>query len=669
MSDDDRFVARCLRGHETVITATTLRPMLDVNKKGTTFVIRCPHVEDGVICGAPAQIAQRDVSRLLGISASEAKQMMKDMHAQKTGAGVVAPLQPPEPEEPQDDAEASQAWQEALKPQVATIPSPRMPNVSRIPVTPRPTTRPELADDDMADPSTAIRAERPKLERKYPPIRVVEKKDPLAVLKEVINEAGLKDDVTYTLHRIADLMDDGWSTEDFVMTSKQYGVNDAVARGVAMRFKLEWKSHLKQLEEQQRMLERASGPAMGPFSRDRTPGESEPLVPLQAPQYQQMAQQIGMQMLQSNPIMQMWAQSNPRDFEEMVKKVVEQTLKAQQPQQQLGMNLMMGGMNPMMNGMNPMMNGMNPMMGMMGGMNPMMGMMGGMNPYQQMPYATSRRETMTEEKVADIVEQKMASAMNEIKVVLAQIGGAQRPQQQDDPLLKQIVLNMLQQQNQKKEADPMVTMLLQHVLENAGGRGDAIEAMLAQLLQETKKGQDSRSLDLDHLREMINLKSIEGELGLKQREFDDRRESRDLMRQALNEGLTVVGQAFASTMMSRGMGGAPMSMQQQQPVKTEMLQTDDGNIVMRCRACNELIMAPPDAIEVICPFCNAQFPVVDAPDFGDDEGHAPEHVAEEAPVTEPAPRDETVPSESSAQQSARGRGRKTIKHEDAEQNE
>lgn len=663
MSDDDRFVARCLRGHETVITATTLRPMLDVNKKGTTFVIRCPHVEDGVICGAPAQIAQRDVSRLLGISASEAKQMMKDMHAQKTGAGVVAPLQPPEPEEPQDDADASQAWQDALKPQVATIPSPRMPNVSRLPVTPRPTTRPELADDDMADPSTAIRAERPTLERKYPPIRVVEKKDPLAVLKEVINEAGLKDDVTYTLHRIADLMDDGWSTEDFVMTSKQYGVNDAVARGVAMRFKLEWKSHLKQLEEQQRMLERASGPAMGPFSRDRTPGESEPLVPSQAPQYQQMAQQIGMQMLQSNPMMQMWAQSNPRDFEEMVKKVVEQTLKAQQPQQQLGMNPAMMGMNPYMTqqvfpfGVNPMMGGMNPMMGMMGQ---------GAYPYSPSP--PPRRETMTEEKVADIVEQKMASAMNEIKVVLAQIGGAQRPQQ-DDPLLKQIVLNMLQQQNQKKEADPMVTMLLQHVLENAGGRGDAIEAMLAQLLQETKKGQDSRSLDLDHLREMINLKSIEGELGLKQREFDDRRESRDLMRQALNEGLTVVGQAFASTMMSRGMGGAPMSMQQQQPVQTEMLQTDDGNIVMRCRACNELIMAPPDAIEVICPFCNAQFPVVDAPDFGDDEGHAPEHVAEEAPVTEPAPRDETVPSESSAQQSARGRGRKTIKHEDAEQNE
>lgn len=669
MSDDDRFVARCLRGHETVITATTLRPMLDVNKKGTTFVIRCPHVEDGVICGAPAQIAQRDVSRLLGISASEAKQMMKDMHAQKTGAGVVAPLQPPDPEEPQDDADTSQAWQEALKPQVATIPSPRMPNVSRLPVTPRPTTRPELADDDMTDPSTAIRAERPTLERKYPPIRVIEKKDPLAVLKEVINEAGLKDDVTYTLHRIADLMDDGWSTEDFVMTSKQYGVNDAVARGVAMRFKLEWKSHLKQLEEQQRMLERASGPAMGPFSRDRTPGESEPLVPPQAPQYQQMAQQVGMQMLQGNPVMQMWAQSNPAEFDAMVRKVVEQTLKSQQQAQMpMGMNPMMGmGMNPMM--------GQNPYMTQQvfpyGYPNPMMNPMMGMGPGAAYPYSSppARRETMTEEKVADIVEQKMASAMNEIKVVLAQIGGAQRPQQQDDPLLKQIVLNMLQQQNQKKEADPMVTMLLQHVLENAGGRGDAIEAMLAQLLQETKKGQDSRSLDLDHLREMINLKSIEGELGLKQREFDDRRESRDLMRQALNEGLTVVGQAFASTMMSRGMGGAPMSMQQQQPVKTEMLQTDDGNIVMRCRACNELIMAPPDAIEVICPFCNAQFPVVDAPDFGDDEGHAPEHVAEEAPVTEPAPRDETVPSESSAQQSARGRGRKTIKHEDAEQNE
>jgi len=176
-------------------------------------------------------------------------------------------------------------------------------------------------------------------------------------------------------------------------------------------------------------------------------------------------------------------------------------------------------------------------------------------------------------------------------------------------------------------------------------------------------------LDLDHLREMINLKSIEGELGLKQREFDDRRESRDLMRQALNEGLTVVGQAFASTMMSRGMGGAPMNMQHQQPVQTEMLQTDDGNVVMRCRACNEMIMAPPDAIEVICPFCNAQFPVVDAPDF---EGSAPTEPVEE-PDHEPESNAESepdmVPEESRQSPRTRGKGRKTLKPEEAEQNE
>ena len=189
--------------------------------------------------------------------------------------------------------------------------------------------------------------------------------------------------------------------------------------------------------------------------------------------------------------------------------------------------------------------------------------------------------------------------------------------------------------------------------------------MLAQLLQETKKGLDSRSLDLDHLREMINLKSIEGELSLKQREFDDRRESRDLMREALNEGLTIVGQAFASTMMSRGMGGAPVNTQHQQPVQTEMLQTDDGNIVMRCRACNELIMAPPDAVEVICPFCNAQFPVVDAPVFKDqNQDQKPTH--EEPPGRPPADA-EDEPDSPRAQPRTRGRGVKTLKKEAAEE--
>ena len=176
MSEIEKMVIRCIRGHETVVTAETLKPMLDVNKKGTTFVIRCPHVEDGVVCGAPASITQRNVARLLGISPGEAKQMMKDMHAQKVGAGSVAPLQPPEPEEPGvDDVSSEQAWQEALKTPHASRPPLR--EAAPIPVTGHPT-RPPISDANMTDPSTAIRNERPKLERKFPPIRVVEKKDP-----------------------------------------------------------------------------------------------------------------------------------------------------------------------------------------------------------------------------------------------------------------------------------------------------------------------------------------------------------------------------------------------------------------------------------------------------------------------------------------------------------
>ena len=63
MSDIERHVVRCARGHEIVITSETLKPMLDVNRRGTAFVLRCPLVEDGTVCGAPAQITQKEVSR------------------------------------------------------------------------------------------------------------------------------------------------------------------------------------------------------------------------------------------------------------------------------------------------------------------------------------------------------------------------------------------------------------------------------------------------------------------------------------------------------------------------------------------------------------------------------------------------------------------------------
>ena len=570
----ETYVARCLKGHETVVTSDTIKPMLDVNKKGTTFVIRCPHVENGTVCGAPAQISQKEVARLFGITTTEAKQMMRDMHAKKTGEGPVAPLQPPVPEEPVEDESDDQGSQDVLR----SLPPPLR---SPFPVTPRPKPIP-VSDENLTDPATVIREERPTLERKYPPIRVIEKKDPLALLKEVITEAGLKDDVEYTLLRVADLMDDGWTTEDFVMAAKQYGISDAVAKGVAMRFKLEWKSHMKQLEEQQRALERVSGPTMGPFTRERGPGESDPLVSSRNSQIQMMSQQVAQQMLSGSPVMQMWAQTNPKEFEEMIRKIVEQTLKSQQTPWG----------NPVMN---PMMMGMNPMMG--------------------MSNHSSRRDSLDEGRVKEMIESGVSSAMNDVKVILAQMSAQQRPQREEDPLLKEIVLSMLQNQHGSSKEDPLVGKLLEHILEKNSTRGEVTEQLLAQLLDELKKGHDSRSLDLDHLREMINLRSIEGELSLKQREFDDRRESRELMRSALNEGLTVVGSAIASTMMSRGSGGVLMNQANQQPVQTEMLQTADGSILMSCRACGKAIIAPPDATEIICPFCNAQFPVVEPPRF------------------------------------------------------
>lgn len=616
---------KCLRGHEFTVSGDDLEKILDVNKKGTTFVVKCPNVDGDVVCGAPSYISKADVKSILGLDDTGVKQLLEDLVARKTGRGEVAPLQPPVPTEPLPalDGNYDSDTTEFSTDSAQMLPMMPMPATSSsgpgLQSTQRVARRAKMAangaeDDDQTE----------SRERKYPPIRVIEEKEPIDILKEVIDASGLKDDVSYTLHRVADLMDDGWTTDTFVQDAKYYGVPEAIAKGVVMRFRLEWKAYSKRLEEQKRQAERADGPPLGPFSRSgHAVGSNYPGIPAGVPavdpqQVQQMTQQVGMQMLQT-PMMQMWAQQNPREFDDLVRRVVEQTLRSQQQQ--------MPAQPPAAMGMNPMMGmGMNPMMGMGMGMNPMMGF--------GMPFPSPKKEGISEEKARELIEASINEAMNDVKTALGQIAQQQQMKNaaQGDPILKEIVLMLMQQNQSRKDPDPMVAMLLEHVLNNNNSKGgDATEKMLLQVLEEIKKSQDSRYLDLDHLKELINLRSIEGELSLKQREFDDKRESRELIRQALNEGLTIVGSSIASTLMSRGTGGIPINpAMQESPVPTEMLKTDDGNIVMRCRNCKEMIVAPAEAREVICPFCNAQFPVVEPPVFSN-EPQSPEMQKPEPP--------------------------------------
>lgn len=596
---------KCLRGHEFTVTGDDLEKILDVNKKGTTFVVKCPNTDGDTVCGAPSYISKSDVGQILGLDETGVKQLLEDLHAKKAGRGEVAPLQPPVPREPKPIPQSSNV----------EISSPRDADVDTDADADADTDTgayalPEMSFGRRVSPQKrgsgpTFESRDQIVERKYPPIRVIEEKEPIDILKEVIDASGLKDDVAYTLHRVADLMDDGWTTDTFVQDAKYYGIPEAVAKGVVMRFRLEWKAYTKRMEEQKRLVERADGPPLGPFGRGggaSFPTGSYPMMPARVAaadpqQVQQMTQQVGMQMLQT-PMMQMWAQQNPREFDDLVRRVVEQTLRSQQQQPPA----MPQQMNPMM--------GMNPMFGVPS----MMGMGMGMPPYP----GVARREGISEEKVKEMISASINEAMNDVKGALTQIAQQQaRSVPHEDPVLKEIVLMLMQQNQSRKDPDPMVSMLLEHVLKNNNGnRGDATEKLLLQVLDEIKKGQDSRFMDLDHLKEIINLRSIEGELSLKQREFDDKRESRELIRQALNEGLTIVGSSIASTLMSKGPGGVPVTnAMSQTPVPTEMLQTDDGNIVMRCRNCNEMIVAPAEAQEVICPFCKAQFPVITPPEF------------------------------------------------------
>lgn len=625
MSDGMKISAKCLKGHEFVVT----KDMVTVTKKGNAFTVRCPHIEDGRVCGAPAPLTPKKVAELMGISADDAKRLMKEMHDRLYGTGQgVAPLTPPEPEEPTaplavDANGFTQGFPEPQQPMVSPMTTPQFQTTvpardmvrAGIPVTPHPERSP-FASDEFSDvqrarvTSSSMVRDKDDYTRKFPPIEVVEEKQPLEVLREVIRDSGLKEDVIYTLQMVADLLPDGWTTDRFVSDARYYGIQDGIIKNVVARFRLAWASYQKKIEEHRRMTERLDGPPLGPFGSTNPNGGSGGGAPM-APgpndmQYRQMAQQVGMQMMQGNPMMQMWAQSNPKAFEDMVKKIVEDTLKSQQQSLFPQLNPMMGMMNPMMGGMG----GMTPFG------NPMMGPMSG-----TMVYPNQNRERgLSEEKVKELVAESVGSMsdriLRDLQSVIVQMNPQRQQPTQDDTILKTIVVSLLQNQN-KQQSDPTMTMLLKHILESSD-KGGVTEQMFLAILDELKKGRDSRySGDIEELRELIKWKATEGELSLKQREFDEKREDRELWRKAMDDGLQVVGQALAVTFMSRGMGGTPVAPQQQQQRQMEALLMEDGSMGMKCPECKQLIIAPRDAQVVSCPYCSAVFPIVESPDFGD----------------------------------------------------
>lgn len=625
MSDGMKISAKCLKGHEFVVT----KDMVTVTKKGNAFTVRCPHIEDGRVCGAPAPLTPKKVAELMGISADDAKRLMKEMHDRLYGTGQgVAPLTPPEPEEPAaplavDANGFTQGFPEPQQPMVSPTTTPQFQTTvpardmvrAGIPVTPHPERSP-FASDEFSDvqrarvTSSSMVRDKDDYTRKFPPIEVVEEKQPLEVLREVIRDSGLKEDVIYTLQMVADLLPDGWTTDRFVSDARYYGIQDGIIKNVVARFRLAWASYQKKIEEHRRMTERLDGPPLGPFGSTNPNGGSGGGAPM-APgpndmQYRQMAQQVGMQMMQGNPMMQMWAQSNPKAFEDMVKKIVEDTLKSQQQSLFPQLNPMMGMMNPMMGGMG----GMTPFG------NPMMGPMSG-----TMVYPNQNRERgLSEEKVKELVAESVGSMsdriLRDLQSVIVQMNPQRQQPTQDDTILKTIVVSLLQNQN-KQQSDPTMTMLLKHILESSD-KGGVTEQMFLAILDELKKGRDSRySGDIEELRELIKWKATEGELSLKQREFDEKREDRELWRKAMDDGLQVVGQALAVTFMSRGMGGTPVAPQQQQQRQMEALLMEDGSMGMKCPECKQLIIAPRDAQVVSCPYCSAVFPIVESPDFGD----------------------------------------------------
>ena len=258
---------KCMNGHTFPVT----REMIDVNKTGTSFMVKCPE------CGVPKSLTHAKVIELMGFKTNqEARDLKAKMASKKRGEDVETEM-PQVPDAPrlrpmggsrfdQDEDEPEEAEEEEdeevwTNPTIAdSLAGSDNPMLREIAVAER-----QFRGQSAPQPATPAPAARQV--RKHPPIDVMgaaaTARDKNDVLRETVDSTNLPDTVKKKVYRFIGLKPEGLSPHELYSVLTYLGVGNAPALAVVRAYEFELSVQQQELDQERQIFNMLGVPAPG----------------------------------------------------------------------------------------------------------------------------------------------------------------------------------------------------------------------------------------------------------------------------------------------------------------------------------------------------------------------------------------------------------------------
>jgi hypothetical protein len=226
-------------------------------------------------------------------------------------------------------------------------------------------------------------------------------------------------------------------------------------------------------------------------------------------------------------------------------------------------------------------------------------------------------------------------------IILEMIRNQGGKNQSDDVKeLRQFMMDVFRQSSQSDQSvkpDPrdlqqqeLFNRLLTHALEEnkSNPQYEQILSMLVNEVRDLRKTNGQRGsmmlpttpMSSDELKYNLEVERFRGEMDMKKREFEEKRENRNFIREMVDNSFRQIGESVGALLtsgalntLSRGGAGVPGTSMLQQQIQPYV--NTDGNVMaFQCQNCGNAIYAPYGAHAAVCPHCQSNYVLTPTPD-------------------------------------------------------
>jgi uncharacterized C2H2 Zn-finger protein len=533
---------KCRKNHTVTITGD----MLESNSVGSSYQARCPE------CNSIVHCTVSQVRKAFGFDKEESTQLLKQLYEQrKSGRAsrkvvmneefeLHEPVCEETPEEPEVD---------------------ETPIFTPVKKTPAKKKRElEIVSDNGFDNLSEPTPTRPSRLESFS--HIAKERSPAEILKGVILEANLSESETYRIFRFIDLNPDKIVQPGVVkMLLKELGIGEQKAMAMANLYQLDLQLEMQERQKEANMMNLLVEPGGMVNFPPITPREETDVYgnPVRRQQQQYQPQPVFNPM----PLTQNPQPSGSAVTPEML--------------QQFQNNIFMQMQNMMLS---------------------------------QRAEQFKREEESSVQKQIQRIEQQIGALASSIR----SIGSSppQPPPASTDKDIIRMIIDSQQKNNDTGQQDAINRQfdMMRELFEERLNRKedlDNLAGVMMQKLEEVKKASGSPGSyprSIEEWQQAISMAETQGNLEIKRRELQDKRESRQSLERQIGGAIKNVGEAIGqgvATFLVQRQGGA-------QPVAQSVpsYNMQDGTELLKCPFCNQDIVVPLNQEYVRCP--NPQCP-------------------------------------------------------------